>query len=353
MKESKNSEVHIEGQMEQAHEAPELSTIEYDHTNKKLVASESVQTKKQKIRALEDRIEAIQLADAKVEDGRLRGIKKEAIADDISAAGLSIAEHKDKLQQLKAELKSSNKNWIQRAAVIGGVALLSMFAPKEVKGQQTLESHATQEKTIGAKEYNPAFYTPGSPEYNPLKVFQDFSFEFHPDAIDSIAVGMGGGAPHPLRIEMDKLNHLSSLQEELLPDRYQDVESFTAAFIKNREAYFSHSAVLQMGHLHDAYYKGKSMFYRTLLDTYKDNFEAFRHDQPKEAQYDFNDFDAGLMYNRSKDVDYNNEKAFAEVIEDWTNQAHEDVERVWDFDYQKDHLKEEALARWNSYQETK
>lgn len=137
MEESKKSEVHIEGQIEQAHEAPELSTIEYDHTTKKLVASESVQTKKQKIRALEDRIEAIQLADAKVEDGRLRGIKKEAIADDVSAAGLSITEHKDKLQQLKAELKSSNKNWIQRAVVIGGVGLLSMFAPKEVKGQSS------------------------------------------------------------------------------------------------------------------------------------------------------------------------------------------------------------------------
>lgn len=58
---------------------------------------------KREIHELKEEIEKIKLANSKVEDGKLRGIAKEVIADDVSAAGLSIEEREDKIRELQSK----------------------------------------------------------------------------------------------------------------------------------------------------------------------------------------------------------------------------------------------------------
>lgn len=90
---------------------PEVSTVHYDHdgTEGKLVQKESKASVQQKIRGLYAEIEAIELADTKVRNGAAAGIHKDAIADDVSMAGLSIPERKEAIVKLKQEKKAQQQ----------------------------------------------------------------------------------------------------------------------------------------------------------------------------------------------------------------------------------------------------
>lgn len=131
----------------------EPSSVHYDTSAGKLVQPENKQQTKQEIRKLAQEIEAIQFADAKVEDGKLRGIPKEAIADDISVAGLSVEERQEKIRTLQQQLhqESPSKHWWQKAVVVGGMFLAGLFATKEAGGQSVAESKAKADTEAIAK----------------------------------------------------------------------------------------------------------------------------------------------------------------------------------------------------------
>ncbi len=105
---------------------------------------------KAKIRSLKNEIEHIQLANSKLEDAKLRGIPKEAIADDVSFAGLSIEERKGKIVEFKQILNDSKgKPWLKRVAIVIPFLLGGLLATKEASGQKSME----KEKATTAAQY--------------------------------------------------------------------------------------------------------------------------------------------------------------------------------------------------------
>ncbi len=329
-----------------------------DTTPAPVIKMEKRPNPRQEIRELKAEISAIQTANAKTDYAKRYDIPPNAIPDDVSMAGLSIEERKQKIQEWEQQLHSTKKHWWQKAAVIGGMFLTGLFAAKEASGQNRESVGNKIETAQGiSKEkvhhYDPKYYTPGSIDYNPLKVFQDLSLEFHPEKVDSLHSGIGGGDPHPLLIEMEKILESTVSQISLFPEDYKDFESFRDSFIKTRKEQFSNPKFIERSYLHDAYHEGRAIFYRNLLDRYENNFLAFKHEKPKEAGYDFSNFDAGAMYNRNEKVDYESESAFKEVINTWRKSAQDVMDELWEFDYQKDHLEEEAGARWEQYEKTK
>ena len=130
-------------------------------------------------------------------------------------------------------------------------------------------------------------------------------------------------------------------------------------FIEKWGKYLSMPGVKESFELHDAYFKGKSAFFKSLVEKYKNNFKNFKTNKPIEAREDFNENDAGLFYNRTdapKDFNYEDEKSFHEVIEMWEEYVADGLpggDRMWDWGVQKNNLGKEADARWERHQEGK
>lgn len=119
------------------------------------IHKETRRERNEQIHTLEEEIEEIKLADAKMKDAELRGIPKEAIADNVSMAGFSIPERLAKIQELKSEQSTgSKKHWWQKAAVVASMTLAGLFASKQASGQQIPKSQTknTTENNIQVKE---------------------------------------------------------------------------------------------------------------------------------------------------------------------------------------------------------
>ncbi len=321
----------------------------------KAVVLEDKEVVREHIHNLEDEIEEIQNADAKIEYAKRYDIPPGAIGGDVSMAGASIEERKQQIQELKQQLHSTKKHWWQKAPIVVGMLLTGLFAAKDASGQNQDRVGTTTETVHGiSKEktnhYDPKYYTPESPDYNPLKVFQDLSLEFHPERVDSLHTGIGGGDMHPLLVEMEKILESTIPETSLFPQDYKDFESFRDSFIKTRKEQFSNPKFMERSYLHDAYHEGKAIFYRKLLAQYENDFAAFKRDRPKEAGYRFSDFDAGLAYNRTENIEYESEEGFKEAINAWRESAQSVMDELWELEYQKDHLEEEARARWETYE---
>jgi hypothetical protein len=108
-KESQGQVVVLEESKAGANEVAENPVVVSDEGKLLEPKLKGVGSVKKEITKLKEEIESIQLANSKVEDAKLRGIPKDAIADDISHAGLSIEERREKIEILKSQKESPGK----------------------------------------------------------------------------------------------------------------------------------------------------------------------------------------------------------------------------------------------------
>lgn len=250
--------------------------------------------------------------------------------------------------------KEKNNRILSKLKKIGLASLISLASfgahaqDKEVKKQEVSFSKENKKDSTYPKD----FYDPASKNYNPLKVYEDLALEFHPENIDSSATGLAGGELSPLAKEMDKIKAPQALDFNVEASEYEDKNTFMKDFVQKRGEYLSQPGVKEQFEMHDAYFKGKAFLYDSLLKKYRNDFNKFKEDKPSHAlTADFFDITAGLVYNRkTEDFDYNSEEDFKNTMERWQENAEDGMpegDKIWDYEWQKSHLAEEAEARWN------
>ena len=124
--------------------------VSQDTSTVAAVKPESKTSLKKQILSLKEEIEQINIADSKVRDAESRPyFIPGTIAEDVSMAGQSIQERQAKIRQLKSQHSSKQKHWLQKAAVVGGMFLMGLFATKDASGQHKSDPEKDAIGTVG------------------------------------------------------------------------------------------------------------------------------------------------------------------------------------------------------------